>query len=250
MAQIIPTEEYVQKKFVQYNNKYFGGKLMMPRIVIKPLYNEWGLYTAEKGTTFNRQRIVDKITGPGELAINSNYQRDSLDLDSTIIHEMIHMYIWTCKRIYPRMQHGKEFIELAQRINSDGFDIRTTNFLKKTDIKIDGNNSNAANNSNASNNSTENLIIGFMYSPQETDYKVWVFRVDPSNAKQYYNLAKSINGVTQIVFYYCNSESFASTFPCDPKYLSGIGFMSDREAFAYLRRKFGINQNNIKKANI
>ena len=129
---MLPNEEWLQKRFTEFNQRYFGNKLNDIKLRINPnlKFNGadcYGLFTFE--ARVNRKGIVVKLfPGTSLLQINGNpllESREEKDWLNTLMHEMIHAYVYTvCKECDDKNPHGGRWAELANYFNSKfGFSI-------------------------------------------------------------------------------------------------------------------------------
>ena len=211
-----PTIPWMQQAFGFYNKKYFGGRLKTPKFSLDCPYGNWGFYTPNG--TFNRVTRRATIFGPGTLSLTSKYSRDEKDLIGTLLHEMIHMYINTVMLKYPTIPHGREFQELAQRLNQDGWGISEANEKKTTDTLDDGDEV------EYNNMQIKPYIFCIIQQPNSNTSKIWGFKADYSNLNSYINTAKNLKqfGATSVEVYYCYSYNMEN-MPSSPQELNGIG---------------------------
>jgi hypothetical protein len=132
---MIPDTIWMQEKFAYYNEKYFYNKIKTPKFEIKNLGNNWGYFSSSIRVNL-LTRNVTNIYNNGILYLTNKYSRLEKDIENTLIHEMIHAYIWTVIKKYPLFHHGKYFKKIAARINKDGWDIKMFNDIKNSDIKV------------------------------------------------------------------------------------------------------------------
>ena len=212
-----PTIPWLQQAFGFYNEKYFGGRLKTPKFSLNCPYGNWGFYTPNG--TFNRITRRATIFGPGTLSLTSKYSRDEKDLIGTLLHEMIHMYINTVMLKYPTNPHGREFQEIAQRLNQDGWNISEANEKKLTDREVQGDEADERGHE-------ERLVKPHVFcvinQPQSNSFKLWGFRADFNNLQAYISTAKKINGANVINVYYCYSSNL-NQMPTSPDNLAGVG---------------------------
>ena len=163
-----PTVQWLEYNFDTFNVKYFEGKLPKPKFSLFCKEGDLGNYTpqAEYNTI---TRKVTKLTGPGVLSIAGQYSRSERDIASTLLHEMIHMYIFTVLRINPRFSHGEKFQEKAEQINRDGFHISEKNELIITDKEEP--------------QKGRVYMVGIITKPQGQNYKLWAFRLEKKFVK-------------------------------------------------------------------
>lgn len=219
-----PTIPWLKQAFNYYNTKYFGGKLMMPSFSLRCSDNNWGFY--KPNGTFNKLTRRVALNGPGILFLNGNYSREEKDWVGTLLHEMIHMYINTVMLLYPSNPHGKEFYQLAQKINEDGWEISEKNEKKNTDI-ISGNDED---NIEYNNRIVKPYLFCIIDEPNGKNYKYWGFKGDYNTLPQYIATAKKLKqfGAKSVTIYYCYSNNLGS-LNSSPQTLDGIGANSIEE---------------------
>ena len=104
-----PTVQWLEYNFDTFNVKYFEGKLPKPKFSLFCKEGDLGNYTPQADYNTITRKIT-KLNGPGVLSIAGQYSRSERDIASTLLHEMIHMYIFTVLRINPRFSHGEEYV--------------------------------------------------------------------------------------------------------------------------------------------
>jgi len=133
---MVPDLNWMKTNFEAFNNKYFEGKIPMPRFSYNCPPDCFGLYNADAlCNTFGTK--ITKINSAGEMCFTKKYSRKEFDVQTTLLHEMIHMY---CVMVLWQMPtHGRTFQSIANRINGDGWKIAEQNNLTDDDVLIDGN---------------------------------------------------------------------------------------------------------------
>lgn len=112
-ASMIPTKEYIERKFTEYNDLMFQGKLPPIPIELSNAKTFIGMCVCKKRRTlFGRIKQYDF-----RLRINARIDLSEQELDDTIIHEMIHYYIGV-NNIKDTSSHGTVFRDIMQRINT------------------------------------------------------------------------------------------------------------------------------------
>ena len=113
---MIPTIEYIQARFDEYNARFFEGALPPVPIKLSHARTFLGKLTFRRhrtwlfGATRNENftlRINAKMDLPEEL------------IEDTILHEMIHYYI-AVNQLRDTSSHGRLFRREMARINADG----------------------------------------------------------------------------------------------------------------------------------
>lgn len=214
------TLPWIQQTFSEYNTKYFGGRLPMPRFSLNCHQGNWGYY--KPNAIFNQiTRRITKINSPGTIMLNGAFSRDEKDWIGTLLHEMIHMYIIVVLKKYPKNQHGQEFYNIAYYMNKDGWDISETNKRKSTDTEINGDEIDTREHN-------ERLIKPYVFcvieQPQNQQYKLWGFKADYQTLNSYINTTKKLKnqGAIALNIYYCYSARM-SNLQSNPQTLDGFG---------------------------
>lgn len=105
---MIVTKHDIERKFCEYNEAYFGGKLPMPNFSMYTTKCSYGNITY-----YPNKNVKNKL----KIAKNINWTEDTLM--GTIIHEMIHLYLFV--NYYPYYTkkygaHGKLFKKVKNSI--------------------------------------------------------------------------------------------------------------------------------------
>ena len=234
---MVPTVAWMRQKFAEYNQKYFGGKLSTPKFIATKLNRIWGKYTLDSGRFNQRTRKVLSFRDYGELYLTTSYSRDEKAVISTLLHEMIHMYLYTVARIYPQNQHGREFMNVAKYIIADGWNIESETIQTDTDVENNG--------------EVGTCIIFLIKKDQGQDYKWWVCKADENNMQAFETTASKINGVTATAFYQVQTGALEHV-KSDPATLFGWGGMTYWEAINKMADYCGadpadFNANTMKK---
>lgn len=123
---MIPTIPYLEKKFNLYNAKYFNNKLRKPQFAISNSRNSLGVCI-----THREYGIPVQYT----IKVTKYYDRTEHEVDETLIHEMIHLYIRQFG-IIDSSTHGYRFMSEAERINEDGWNIKRLTHIENKQEKI------------------------------------------------------------------------------------------------------------------
>ena len=225
-----PTLNWIKYAYTECNKKYFIGRLPNPKFSLKCDADKLGFY--QPNAEYNKiTRKIVKINGPGVLSINGSYSRTERDLTNTLLHEMIHVYIYNVLRINPRNPHGQDFQRVAYRINLHGWDISEKNEL----VTLNGG---------------QSYYLNIIMNPNGTNYKVWLFRsdVEVTTNSQYYKTAKRLKtlGATELWTYSTTNPS-VQKLPTDPNSLTGVGSMDYNSIWNVLSKAIGdrINKSEI-----
>ena len=108
------TVPYIEEKFDEYNLLMFDGKL--ERVPVE-LSNS-ASYVGQ--CTFRTKKFAGITVGRYDLRLKISTRHDlpEEEIQDTIIHEMIHCYIWQ-QRIKDTSTHGKVFRSMMAMINRD-----------------------------------------------------------------------------------------------------------------------------------
>ena len=129
---MVPTIEWMQQKFALYNKKYFNGQIAMPKFSTNCPHGMWGYFKLDAICNPITRKIT-QFYDYGTLFLTDKYERNAKDVVNTLLHEMIHAYIYTVLKKYPFNQHGRDFKEIANKLNSVGWNISEANEMKTTD---------------------------------------------------------------------------------------------------------------------
>lgn len=107
-----PTIEYIQKKFDEYNDRIFAGRL--PKIPV--LLSDAATFVGK--CCFRQQRSSDGLIKCFDFSLRINTRIDYPEsvIEDTIIHEMIHYFIHF-NGLHDSAPHGELFVALMNRIN-------------------------------------------------------------------------------------------------------------------------------------
>ncbi|MBO5948232.1 SprT-like domain-containing protein [bacterium] len=111
------TLTHIKKAFSKYNAMYFNNELHTPIFELFKSKKAFGQFCVQN-------RFSDTPTI--KIRISNYYKREERDYDDTIIHEMIHLYIYQY-RIKDNSSHGKYWLRIANIINKDGWNIQPRN---------------------------------------------------------------------------------------------------------------------------
>lgn len=116
------TISYLKEAFKKYNNEYFKDKLREPEFIISHEKNALG-------------RCCYPRDGKGyRIKISDYYVRPQKDIDNTLIHEMIHLYIRQ-QGIKDNRPHGYKFQQMALDINLHGWYINRTDSVEGCKVR-------------------------------------------------------------------------------------------------------------------
>lgn len=107
-----PTQEYIERRFCEFNAQYFGGQL--PRVPVRltsarTYLGQFGF--KRKWTLFGGTKNYDFV-----LRISIRTDLPEQEVEDTLLHEMIHLYI-VSKQLKDTSVHGQLFCQLMGDIN-------------------------------------------------------------------------------------------------------------------------------------
>lgn len=196
-----PTLPWMAQTFNEYNNKYFAGAIPTPRFNLRCKDTDWGHYEPD-GYVLPFERA--DVKSPGILSLNGNYSRLEKDWIGTLLHEMIHMYIITVMRRYPKNPHGELFQEIASRLNGYGWNISELEEKKSTDnLSGDGEEDTIDYNDME----IKPKIFCLIESPHNENNIFWGFRAEYNDLNSYIATAKKLkqSGAETLRIYFCYS---------------------------------------------
>lgn len=107
------TVQYLRSKFDEFNALCFGGELPPITMKVTNAKTFMGQFSYKKRRTWLCRTKVYGV----QLKISSHYDMGEEELEDTLLHEMIHYYIFH-KRITDTSPHGRAFRNLMNDINA------------------------------------------------------------------------------------------------------------------------------------
>lgn len=106
------TADKLRNLYIKYNEKYFDGLLLMPKISTYTGVNSMGTFSVKTWKSRKQE----------EISIARNYKLTEEELRDLLLHEMIHQYVY---EKYGKMNHGRHFKKKMNKLNQTyGLDIR------------------------------------------------------------------------------------------------------------------------------
>lgn len=109
---MIPTIDYIERKFREYNALMFSGKLVMPQIQLSRARTFVGQCAAKKRRTLTHGTLLYDF----RLKFSICFDLEEHEWEDTIIHEMIHYYIGV-NGLKDTSAHGQLFRQIMDAIN-------------------------------------------------------------------------------------------------------------------------------------
>lgn len=108
-----PTQEYIERRFCEFNKQYFGGQL--PTVPVR--LTSARTYLGQLG--FKRKRTLLGGTKNYDFVLRISIRTDlpEQEVEDTLLHEMIHLCI-ASKQLKDTSVHGRLFRQLMAEINS------------------------------------------------------------------------------------------------------------------------------------
>ena len=228
---MVPTIPWMRQKFAEYNQRYFGGKLPTPEFAVTRLPGQWGKYAINDARYDKATRRVVSVQSAGVLYLTNAYSRNENSVISTLLHEMVHEYVYLILRVYPRDAHGQIFMNVAKNIIADGWNIEAETYETKEDVKDNGQN-------------IEHNIICVINKSSGELYKWWICKATAENMQQVKATATKLKNVTSINFYEVASNALAHV-ESNPSTLFGWGGMTYQEAIGNLIDYCGASPNDF-----
>lgn len=207
---MVPDLKWFQNNFRNFNQKYFNNQLPMPKFSYRCPSNMWGCYNADALYSGNR---ITKIYSSGELCLTAQYSRNEKSIQNTLLHEMIHMYIFLVLKKKPMFEHGVEFNRLASIINQDGWKISAKNEMEDDDVFNGGKQIHDIENSEQKSDEKQIAtplsticIVGFN---DDNNNGVIGMRVNKNDISKSNLIKNSIKGAKSIDFYNIKSPGFS-----------------------------------------
>lgn len=109
---MIPTTDYIEKKFREFNSQMFDSKLTMPPIQLSRARTFVGQCAAKKRRTLLHGTTLFDF----RLKFSICFDLSEEEWEDTIIHEMIHYYIGV-NGLKDTAAHGQIFRQMMENIN-------------------------------------------------------------------------------------------------------------------------------------
>ena len=233
-----------------YNDEYFGGKLPhIPILLRNKCYVDgreaWGKFEFE-GTYSKFTRRVINVKDVGKITLLTKYRVSDEHYLQTLLHEMIHAYIFLVLKRYPKDVHGDIFMELADAISAqEGFDIQPENdMVSQSEIQNTNQPEQPENQPTTANQGSENeYLVRIMLHGDNIPFKFWVVRCPKKSLLKLYSqrIRKAFNKTTATVdAYVCHTPAF-SKLPADVNNLYGFGGNSPHEMCDKLGKYCGVD---------
>lgn len=239
-------------KYRLYNEEYFGGHLpYLPILLRNKCYVDgheaWGRFDFKATYSKITRKIID-IQDRGSITILTKYVRpsDTNHYMQTLLHEMIHAYIFLVLKRYPKDPHGELFMQYANEISArEGVDIQSENdMVSQSEIQNTYQTEQPASQTANTNQGGENeYLVKIMLHGNNPPFKFWVVRCPKRSLLQLYSerIRKAFNKTTATVeAYVCHTPAF-SKLPADVNNLYGFGADNVREMCDKLGKYCGVD---------
>ena len=192
---MIATIPYIEKKFEEFNQQMFAGKLPKIPIVLSDAKSFIGQCVCKK-----RRGKDGKVEYYDfKLRINTRLDLPEKEVEDTLIHEMIHYYIGV-NRLEDMSSHGPLFVHIMNTINE----------RYGRDITISFKGTKEQNEQLVDKRQHYHVVAFVRFHDGKTGIKV-LPRVMPSILK-YYNAVSTARGVASVSLYMSN-DIFFNRFP-------------------------------------
>lgn len=199
---MIPTYTFVKRVFFYFNGKFFDGKLPIPEFVVS---RNCFVNGEEAIGSFSLYYLglfgwVIIIYGDMELRVSSKYNFSQKCIIETILHEMVHEYISTIKRRFPKDLHGKEFQKMADYLRTFGWNINadvSKDVIRENDEKKE----------------YMKYSVLCAYTTNVPKKRVCVCKISEKKILEYKDKVLAIPGVTKVEFYKCYSYALSKVRP-------------------------------------
>lgn len=110
---MIATVPFIEKRFEEFNNRMFGGRLPRIPVELSKARTYLGICTYKK-----RKKAGGLVEHDDyRLRVSTRFDLPEQELEDTIIHEMIHCYIGVC-HLKDTSSHGETFRKIMNFINA------------------------------------------------------------------------------------------------------------------------------------
>lgn len=108
-----PDPLYLYRKFKEYNELYFEGQLPPIELRTDTALRRLGAFLYPKRCQDRNPETVKRC----RISVNRRYDLPESEVEDTLIHEMIHYYVWY-HRLDGEPPHGPAFCRQMERINA------------------------------------------------------------------------------------------------------------------------------------
>ena len=210
-----PTIVYIENAFNKYNALYFNNELYCPMFSL--------IKSKRMNGCLEIQGVYTKLY---TIKISTYYDREQKDIDTTIIHEMIHLYI-AQKNIKDNNSHGYQWQKIANRINQYGWNIQK--YSKLTESKMT--------------NQKANKQIYSMFMFKDDKNKYFIFRADNKYISLFSRNLVKFSNMSDIIFIRSNDANTFDRFASCRKRCVGK-YISQDEYINFKSKYNGIEINN------
>lgn len=129
---MIPSYVWAEKKFNEFNNAIFKGRLLKPVINITDFCFCDGEFCYGSYEYALKTNWLGKITGvqnAGTITLNKSYDLTERRWEGVLLHEMVHMYVYTVLLKNPKDPHGPEFMNIANKIQAQGWNVLDETYI-------------------------------------------------------------------------------------------------------------------------
>lgn len=135
------TTSYLREHFADFNRRYFGGELPVPRFRVTNARTQLGQFSCRRAAVgaarwlpswWLRRKLADRQAPATDyqIKISEYYDVPEEEYQNVLLHEMIHYYI-AYKGIRDTSSHGREFRRLMNWLNAEhGWHIRVSTRTK------------------------------------------------------------------------------------------------------------------------
>lgn len=107
-----PTQQYIERRFGEFNEQYFGGQLPTVPVRLTSARSYLGQLGFKRRRTLLGTRNSDFV-----LRISTRTDQPEQEIEDTLLHEMIHLYI-ASRQLKDTSAHGPLFRQLMADLNS------------------------------------------------------------------------------------------------------------------------------------
>lgn len=204
--------EFLKEKFRSFNALYFNSELKEPNFAIFNSKHTLGLCI--KSNIYNF--IAQKYEIMYEIKISKYYKLSNYDICNTLLHEMIHLYIFQ-KDLRDNSTHGNLFHNIANKINGWGWKI-TDKANLSDDIKL-----------TKSNKNYNVFIVNFL---NDKNNKKFIFVSSNKSVNTFLNHINKSSHIELITHFISNNQIF-DKFPSCRTTIKGK-YITDNECEYYI----------------
>lgn len=137
----VPTVDIMKEWFNEFNEQFFNNELPMLKLEVGNCgTNIWGYFRGKRTYSRQTRRWTERFSAANcTIRLSEHFAGTEYNLKNTMVHEMVHYYIFFKYKYHPARHHGKEFLYEANKINTKSeWNITPTNDYNENEVSDAG----------------------------------------------------------------------------------------------------------------